>query len=166
MTVTDRTGKASTGDIEPFLREISPDLLAYFSRRVWPVEDAADCLSETLLVLWRRRADLPTEHSERRAWAFGTARRILANFRRGALRRLALSDRLRETLATAAVSTGAVDAVSEAIAELKESDRELLTLVLWDGFGVAEAGAVLGMRPATARTRLARAKARLRDLLE
>jgi hypothetical protein len=36
----------------------------------------------------------------------------------------------------------------------------LVTLVLWDGLGVAEAGAVLGLKPATARTRFAPAKVR------
>jgi RNA polymerase sigma-70 factor (ECF subfamily) len=166
MTVTDRTGEANACDIEPFLGEISGDLLAYFSRRVWPVDEAADCLSETLLVLWRRRKDLPVEADDRRAWAFGAARRVLANFRRGAVRRLALSDRLRESLTTSVVPGIADDGVADAIAELRESDRELITLVLWDGFGVAEAGAVLGLRPTTARTRFSRAKARLRRLLE
>jgi len=70
----------------------------------------------------------------------------------------------RESLTTAVVATGTDEAITDALAELTENDRELVTLILWDGFGVAEAGAVLGLKPATPRTRFARAKARLRDL--
>lgn len=165
MTVGTDSERADVDTLEPFVRGIAPDLLAYFSRRVLPTEEAADCLSETLLVLWRRRADLPSDEHDRRAWAFGVARRVLSNFRRGAIRRLALNNRLRENLATAAVASGGDEAITDALAQLTEKDRELVTLILWDGFGVAEAGAVLGLKPATSRTRYARAKARLRSLL-
>ncbi|ERK73567.1 RNA polymerase sigma factor [Leifsonia aquatica] len=165
MTVSIGAERTNDNALEPFLREIAPDLLAYFTRRVWPTEDAADCLSETLLVLWRRREDLPANEQDHRAWAFGVARRVLANFRRGAIRRIALTDRLRESLSTSAVATGTDETITDALAQLNENDRELVTLILWDGFGVAEAGAVLGLKPATARTRFARAKARLRQLL-
>jgi RNA polymerase sigma factor (sigma-70 family) len=165
MSVSTGADRTDVNALDPFLREIAPDLLAYFTRRVWPAEEAADCLSETLLVLWRRRGDLPPDEQDRRAWAFGVARRVLANFRRGAVRRLALNDRLRESLATDPVATTTDETITDALAQLHENDRELITLILWDGFGVAEAGAVLGLKPATARTRFARAKARLRDLL-
>lgn len=165
MTVSTGADRTDVDTLEPFLRDIAPDLLAYFTRRVWPTEDAADCLSETLLVIWRRREDLPADEQDHRAWAFGVARRVLANFRRGAVRRLALNDRLREALSTTAVAAGTDEAIAHALAQLKENDRELVTLILWDGFGVAEAGAVLGLKPATARTRFARAKGRLRALL-
>lgn len=161
------TGASRVSDeIEPLVRELAPALLAYFSRRVWPAEEAADCLSETLLAIWRRRADLPKDHDGQRAWAFGIARRVLSNFRRGAVRRMALSDRLRESLERSDAPKADSDGVvAEALAALKEKERELVTLILWDGFGVAEAGAILGLKPATARTRYARAKAKLRDLI-
>ncbi|MFF2050402.1 RNA polymerase sigma factor [Leifsonia sp. NPDC058194] len=150
---------------EHFVEDVAPDLLAYFARRVSPTEDAADCLSETLLVLWRRHPDLPTEGDARRAWAFGVARRVLANHRRGTVRRLALADQLRTALLTAPQRLHDKDEIAEALSRIKDQDRELVTLVLWDGLGVAEAGAVLGLKPATARTRFARAKVRLRALL-
>lgn len=164
--MTDTETRRIADEIEPLVREIAPALLAYFSRRVRPTEEAADCLSETLLTLWRRRADLPEDRDGQRAWAFGIARRVLANVRRGAVRRIALSDRLRESLEQwHGQNADRDDVVAEALATLKESERELVTLILWDGFGVAEAGAVLGLKPATARTRYARAKARLRDAI-
>ena len=36
-------------DVEAFIGSVADELLAYFARRVIPHEDAADCLSETLL---------------------------------------------------------------------------------------------------------------------
>jgi RNA polymerase sigma-70 factor (ECF subfamily) len=52
------------------------DLLAYFSRRVTPVEDAADLLADTLMAVWRRVADLPADGTGARMWMFGVARRV------------------------------------------------------------------------------------------
>ena len=48
---------------------------------------------------------------------------------------------------------------------LPDRDRELVLLVAWEGFGVAEAGVVLGLKPDAARQRYARARARLRQRL-
>lgn len=68
------TGALETGapdlvapNVEQFIRSIADEVLAYFARRVTPHEDAADCLSETLLVIWRRRDTLPHADAERRA---------------------------------------------------------------------------------------------------
>ena len=62
------------------------DLLRYALRRVQEPADAADVVAETWVIAWRRRGDLPP-NSERRLWLFGVARRVLANQRRGQLRR-------------------------------------------------------------------------------
>lgn len=48
---------------------------------------------------------------------------------------------------------------------LSESDRELLLLIAWDGLSPAEAATVLGIKPATARVRLLRARRRLTQAL-
>ena len=116
----------------------SRDLLAYFERRVASREDAADLLGEALLVAWRRAAVVPGDPQGARLWLFGVARNVLANHQRGVRRRLAMADRLRG-----------------------DDMRELVTLVHWDGFGIAEAGQILGIGASTARSRYARARERL-----
>lgn len=152
--------------IEAVLRPLMPELLAYFARRIRPLEDAADCLSEALLVIWRRRAEWPAEIDAQRAWCFGVARGVLANQRRGHVRRGALADRLRGELSVAHPPVPAVAfEVRGALARLSDRDRELVTLVAWDGFGVAEAGDLLGLKPDTARARYSRARRKLRELL-
>jgi RNA polymerase sigma-70 factor (ECF subfamily) len=144
---------------------LARDLLAYFLRRLDNREDAADCLSETLLVLWRRHRALPGDTDGARAWAFGAAKRVLANHRRGRIRHSTLADRLRAELAIAPAADGPAIEVREALAALVENDRELVILIAWDGFGVAEAGALLGLKPDASRVRYYRARMRLRELL-
>jgi RNA polymerase sigma-70 factor (ECF subfamily) len=140
----------------------APRLLSYFERRVDVREDAADLLGETLLVLWRRSSDIPASDVEAGMWLFGVARRVLAGHRRGGKRRLALAERLRNELAvTSGVTDDVADHVRAAVRALPERDRELVGLVHWEGFALAEAAAILGIRPGAARMRYQRARVRL-----
>lgn len=142
------------------------DLLAYLSRRVGP-DDAPDLLGETLVVAWRRVRELPTGIERARMWLFGIARGTLLNHARGQRRRWALADRIR--LEPAADRSGApADAgaeVRDAIARLDPEQAELVRLVHWDGFSVAEAAELLGIPASTARGRHQRAKDDLRAAL-
>lgn len=56
-------------------------------------------------------------------------------------------------------------ALAAALARLSDADRELLLLIAWDGLSPAEAATVLGVKPATARVRLLRARRRLTQTL-
>jgi RNA polymerase sigma factor (sigma-70 family) len=155
--------RAEIADIAAFIRTVADELLAYFARRVTPHEDAADCLAETLLVLWRRRERLPTEHGERRAWSYGIAHRVLAAHRRKALRQLSLADRLRDELRYQPVAAHSSD--NEAIAALSAlsaRDQELVMLIVWEGLSVTEAATVIGIRADAARARYSRARRTLR----
>jgi RNA polymerase sigma-70 factor (ECF subfamily) len=56
--------------------------------------------------------------------------------------------------------------IGQALAALPEADREVLRLVAWEGQTDARTlGLVLGLRPASARSRVLRARRRLRALL-
>jgi RNA polymerase sigma-70 factor (ECF subfamily) len=148
---------------EEFVRTIAPEMLGYFARRVIPGEDAADCLSETLLVLWRRRDRLPIEHGERRAWSYGIAHRVLAAHRRKGIREHSLATRLRDELRHQPITPDSSDdAAIAALASLSPRDQELVALVVWDNFTIAQAAAVLGIRAEAARARYSRARRALR----
>lgn len=148
----------------------SRGLLVYFLRRTTSAEDAADLLGDTLLVIWRREGSIPTDETEARMWMFGIARRVLSGHHRTRSRRDALSERLGTTLAMAvqlhADPTSDPDGLREAIATLPDLDREIVRLVYWDGFTLAEAAGIMRMRPATVRSRMARARAKLKAELE
>lgn len=142
------------------------DLLAYLSRRVGP-DDAADLLSETMVVAWRRVRRLPDDPERARMWLFGVARGTLLNHARGERRRWALADRIRSH-ADATLSADPADAGSEvrdAISRLEPDLAELVRLVHWDGFSLTDAAELLGVPASTARGRHQRAKAELRAAL-
>jgi RNA polymerase sigma-70 factor (ECF subfamily) len=144
-------------------------LLAYALRRVHRPEDAADVVAETMLVAWRRLADVPPG-VEAKLWLFGVARWVLANQRRGSRRRDRLGDRLRQDLRAQVGPDHAPTvvtslAVRTALAELSADDREVLQLTAWEGLDPQEIATMLGMPAATVRSRLHRARGRLRERL-
>jgi RNA polymerase sigma factor (sigma-70 family) len=142
-------------------------VLGYALRRVDAPEDAADVVGETFLVAWRRQKTMPAG-DEARLWLFGVARRVLANHHRGERRRRDLGGRLRHQLAGAATTPDHGDkvvadaAIISALAGLGATDREVLTLALWEDLEPREIATVLGMSAGAVRTRLSRARGRLR----
>ena len=145
------------------------EILAYALRRVGDPEDAADVLAETFLVAWRRSTDVPAGQ-EARLWLYGVARRTLANHRRGELRRARLNERLRAELVDAIGDwTPSGDGAGEVVAalgRLDPRDRELLRLTAWEELSPSQAAVVLGLSAVAARSRLHRARRRLRRELE
>jgi RNA polymerase sigma-70 factor (ECF subfamily) len=142
-------------------------VLGYALRRTSRPEDAADVVSETFLVAWRRLRHVPA--GAERPWLYGVARRVLANQRRGDLRRHRLGERLRRDLAAVVpdFSDAAVldQSVVGAMRRLSARDEEVLALHLWEGLEPREIAEVLGLSPTVVRPRLSRARARLRDVL-
>jgi RNA polymerase sigma-70 factor (ECF subfamily) len=149
--------------------QCSRPLLAYALRRVGEPADAADVVAETFVVAWRRVDEIPPG-SAARLWLFGVARRLLANQRRGRLRRSKLADRLRAELTDVVLDPMAPaetrQVVSAALARLDEDDRELLRLTSWEGLTPAEVAVVYAIPDGRARSRLHRARARFRLELE
>lgn len=151
------------------------DVLAYALRRVDTPADAADVVSETFLVVWRRLDDVPDGDSTR-PWIYGVARRVLGNVHRGNRRRRALGERLRTRLADGGVTPDPAEGVAAgltdqrelraAFASLDPADREVLELTAWEGLTPTEIALVLGVPAATVRTRLHRARRRLARRLE
>ncbi len=144
-------------------------ILAYAVRRTRDPQDAADVVSETFLVAWRRLDDIPAG-DDARLWLYGVARRTLANQARSERRRERLAERMRQELpaAVAAVSppaAGADSAVLTALAELQEADREILLLAGWERLEAGEIARVLQITGVAARARLHRARRRLRARL-
>lgn len=147
-------------------------VLAYALRRTSQPADAADVLAEVFLVAWRRLEDVPPG-DEARLWLYGVARGVMANHRRSLRRRERLGLRLAEVLtehvgadpADLADLGGRDDVVRGALALLPPNDREVIQLAIWEELSAPEVAAVLGVPPATVRTRLHRARNRLRDLL-
>ncbi|MFC9692903.1 RNA polymerase sigma factor [Kribbella sp. NPDC056951] len=144
------------------------ELLGYALRRCSSPDDAADVVADTMLVAWRRFDQVPTDGTAR-LWLYGVARRVLANHRRGVQRRDRLGERLRVELQDVVpdhadeVEANAV--LVAAMAGLSDNDRELLMLTAWENLDPQEAAVVLDVPARVVRTRLHRARARLRERL-
>lgn len=149
------------------LRANQHDILAYLVRRVDNREDAADLFGDAYLTAWRKRRQMPVDAEGARRWLFVIARNTLLNHYSSTRRRrafaAALRDELRNTDATDTTEQSLE--VREAIAALAPEQAELVRLIHWEGFGVAEAGAILGVGASTARSRYAAARAHLQSLL-
>jgi RNA polymerase sigma factor (sigma-70 family) len=168
------TDPAATADLfEEAYRSSGTAVLGYALRRSASREDALDVVAETFATAWRRRADLPADPGEVRPWLFAIARRCLANAARTNRRADRLGTRLAASFTEGALpDPSAVHEhraenrrVRQALDELSPDDRELVTLVAWEGLAPADAAAVLGLSPGAARVRLHRARTRLRAAL-
>ncbi|NYD40639.1 sigma-70 family RNA polymerase sigma factor [Nocardioides panaciterrulae] len=153
--------------------EIAPALIEPLRRFLARRTDAAtaeDVLAETLLVCWRRVAELPERPLP---WAYAVARNCLANAERGARRQQRLAARIAVVDPPAAVQPGPGERdgagrdaeVVEALGRLREQDAELLRLWAWEQLGAAEIATVLDLTPNAAGIRLHRARQRLREEL-
>jgi len=92
-------------------------LLAYAERRVLPREDAADVISEAMVVAWRKVAALPAEPEAARMWLFVIVKNTLSTHRRSGKRRDAAVEGLRAVIR--------VSVAGDAHAGLEQLDREL-----------------------------------------
>lgn len=162
--------------IEIVVEENAADLLRYLQRRVDNPEEAADLLGRVFLLLWESGDRVPRVDEEARMWCFGIARNVLREHHRNTAKSLTLADGLRDYLrataqqdhaATSPTETwGRAQDVRHAVAFLEERSRELLMLIYWDGFSIAEAARLLSINESTARTRHARALRRLEWTLQ
>lgn len=146
----------------------------YVARRVG-ADTAQDVVSEAFLVLWDQRAGQAYEPDAVRAWLYGVATNLLRNHVRAEERKL----RAWSKAHAARVDEGDIgeraSAVADAdllagpltgwLAELRIEEREVLLLHAWADFAPAEIAVALDVPVATVRTRLHRARARLRTRL-
>ena len=146
-------------------RDHAPAVLRYARRRVLPA-DVDEVVAETFLVAWRRLPEVPDVALP---WLLGVARHVSANVLRSARRRNALHGRLAG-LPDPGGPAGAPDppdvaGLQAALQALGPTDRELLTLLAWDGLSRQEAALALGVSRGAVAVRLHRLRRRLRDEL-
>ncbi len=147
------------------------DLLAYAERRVTFPADAADALGDALEIIWRKASRVPAEATPARMYMFGVMRNVLSNANRAAKHRSRATVLLAQELeqSTAPDPMGDSDLsfdIARAIASLPDAQAELVRLVHWDGFTIAEAAQLMHINASTARGRYASARRSLRAILD
>lgn len=147
-------------------------VLAYCRRRTRSLTDAEDAAAETFLVAWRR-LDAATSAEQPLLWLYSVASRVVANQRRGQDRFGRLIDKIGRLFDRRGVPgpdeqvLTAADAaqVAAALERLSPLDREILRLVAYEQLTHSEAGIVVGLSETAVRSRLYRARRRLRRRL-
>jgi RNA polymerase sigma-70 factor (ECF subfamily) len=140
-------------------RAYQPAVMRYALRRV-DVVDADDLVAQTFLTVWRKLDQVPKDPLP---WLYGVTRHTMLDGFRERERQGRLHGRLSavaDLVAPGVDSDAALD-VRRALAQLKESDQELLRLSAWEDLAPAEIARVVGCSAATAAVRLHRARRRL-----
>lgn len=136
---------------------------------------AEDVMSLTFLEAWRLRHKLREEVRSVRAWLLGIATNVMRNSARTARRHRAAMSRLpppealpdfSEEVVGQLADTERLAAAAKALKRLKRSEREVFALVVWSDLGYAAAAEALGIPVGTVRSRLSRAREKLRRLVE
>ncbi|MFL6060785.1 MAG: RNA polymerase sigma factor [Marmoricola sp.] len=158
-----------------FYREHLESVRRFVARRVADPHLAADLTAEIFLAAIDSASSYRSDRGAPGAWLVGVARNVIATeFRRQGRDRALVGRisgrRLLDPDSLARIEER-IDAEREArklyaaLATLPERDRALVELVALDGLSVAEAAAVLGVKPGTARVRLHRSRARVQSHL-
>lgn len=159
----------SAPSVEALFELHGRQVLAYCVRRTANLPDAEDAASETFIVAWRRRERIPPGDGAL-PWLLATARRVLANQRRAAARRLVVSvafDGLdvASTAPEASVLGQVVGPAMLALGRLRADDQELLRLVAWEDLDHAAVGRILGITTNAVAIRLHRVRRRFEEEL-
>ncbi len=136
---------------------------------------AEDVTSETFLVAWRRRGEVEPSDLPLRGWLLAIAAHQAMNVTRGRRRRLAFlgSDRARPGVVAdfADETVGRLDDARRlertrvALDALTRRELEVVSLCVWSELSYQEAADALGIPVGTVRSRLNRARERLRLLV-
>ncbi|MEU0845313.1 RNA polymerase sigma factor [Streptomyces sp. NPDC005962] len=139
----------------------------------WSV--AEEVMGDTFLDAWRGRGQLEPGDGSLKPWLLGVATNKARNAKRGIGRRLAFLARrpAPDPVADfAEEAAGRIDdarqlaAVREVYGRLRRAEQEVLALCVWSGLDYAQAAEAMGIPVGTVRSRLSRARTRLRKLAE
>lgn len=170
-----RVGAGDREAFRTFFERYANDVYNFCFRRTGSWSQAEDLVSIVFLEAWRRRADLEITSSDSslRPWLIGVAHNLIRNESRRQRLRKGLLGRGRAEPNTPDFADDSVDRLSDAehmaklsdaVANLPRKERDALFLFAWGGLEYQEVAEILGVPIGTVRSRLARARERLREL--
>jgi len=142
-------------------------LFRHASRLLTVREDAKDAVAIAFFELWRRRAAVRLVDGSPLPWLLNTVSNTARNLERSARRYRILLGRAPRPDAEARVHAADESGVLAALRRLPEKEQSVVVLTIMQGYRETEAATALGIPVGTVKSRLARAKSRLRaDLTE
>lgn len=133
--------------------------------------DAEDVMSAAFLELWRRRDSVRLVEGSVLPWLLVTTTNLARNSKRSVFRYRRLLNSLPRTEDVSRVTGESVflDAmesdVANALRTLNALDMQLVSLVVFEDYTLAAAAAVLNLTPGAAKTRMHRARQRMKKAI-
>lgn len=148
-------------------------LYRYVSRRLGP-EAAEDLVGETFLVAFDRRRRYDLAYADARPWLFGIVTKLVSRHHRTEAARYRALQRSpgegvvespADRVAAEVTALACRPALAGALAGLPARDRDVLLLIAWGDLSYEEAARSLGIPVGTVRSRLNRARRKVRAAL-
>lgn len=136
---------------------------------------AEDVVALTFLEAWRLRERVDAEGGSLRPWLLGIATNATRNSRRTARRHRAVLERIPPEEVVPDFADELVGRLDDAetiadiravLSRLRRAEREVFALCVWAGLDSAAAAEALGIPVGTVRSRLSRARTKLRTQLD
>jgi RNA polymerase sigma factor (sigma-70 family) len=146
----------------------------FLARRVEPAE-AESLLGEVFRIAFERRGTFDLERASARPWLYGIANNLIARHRRSEARRLramatlasmridSVEDTVGDRATEVTLAAGSWADLVHAIDELPDAERDTLLLFSWEELSYADIAVALDVPVGTVRSRLNRARRRLRS---
>jgi RNA polymerase sigma factor (sigma-70 family) len=176
----DLIGCSRTEPVEftELFRRHAPDIQRYVTRRlgsgVLNGSGADDIVAETFLLAFRQRDRYDPSRADARAWLFGICTNLIGRHRRAEIRQYRAFARTGADPVTEPFTDRVDDRVSAAnaspllaaaLASMSARLRDTLLLAAWSDLSYEEMAVALGVPVGTVRSRLSRARGKLRKIL-
>jgi RNA polymerase sigma factor (sigma-70 family) len=159
-------------------RRHAPHIQRYVTRRLGSGalngSDADDIVAETFLLAFRQRDRYDPSQADARPWLYGICTNLIGRHRRAEIRQYRAFARTGVDPITESFADQVDDRVSaataspllaSALAGMSAKLRDPLTLAAWSGLSYEEIAVALGVPVGTVRSRLSRARSKLRKTL-
>jgi len=167
---------ASRDDAEEFgvIYDRYAAMLYRYAYRRLGQEHAEDVVAETFLAAFRHRGRYDVARQDARPWLFGIVTKEIARYRRAeearyrALARAGAGevvDGLADEVSLAVSAQAIRGRLADALRGLAPGDRDVLLLIAWSGLSYEEVAETMRIKVGTVRSRLHRARRRLREAL-
>ena len=138
-------------------------LFRHASRLLTVREDAKDAVTIAFFELWRKRRSVRLVEGSPLPWLLNTVAYTARNLERSSRRYRTLIARAPRPESALELSGGDESGVLAALKRLPARDQSVVILTILEGYPEHEAAQTLGIPVGTVKSRLARARAKLRD---
>lgn len=168
------SGSAEAPDLFDEIVRRHADAICGYLRRRLDRDRALELTNETFQIAFDARGSYEPVHATAAPWLYGIARNLVRQDRRAHAKHLRLVRNLSsepvhvptDTTSGAVLDAELADAIRQAVGDLPVDQRDVVELVLWENLSYEAVAEVVDAPIGTVRSRLSRARSRIRNALE